>query len=84
MRIFPQDVGVCLRGIHTTRRSAVLWVALLIFFSLEMGAAPQTQPSQSAPTVASVVDREISNVEKLVTEAAEAMPEENTVFRRKS
>ena len=40
-------------------------------------SAPQTQP---APTLASMVDREISNIEKEVGEAAEAMPEDKFNF----
>jgi hypothetical protein len=40
-------------------------------------AAPQAQP---APTVASTVDREVSAIEKLVVDAAEAMPEEKFSF----
>jgi len=45
-------------------------------------SAPQTQ--QAAPTTASVVDREISAVEKLVVEAAEAMPEDKFNFSPES
>jgi hypothetical protein len=43
-------------------------------------AIPQAQQSQPPPTVASVVDREITAIEKLVTEAAEAMPEDKFRF----
>jgi hypothetical protein len=35
---------------------------------------------QSAPTLASTVDREITGVEKQIVEAAEAMPERNSTF----
>ena len=43
--------------------------------------APQAQPStQPAPTIASVVDREVSSYEKLMVEAAEAMPEDKFNF----
>ena len=42
--------------------------------------APQAQPSQPPPTVGSTVDREISTVEKLIIDAAEAMPEEKFNF----
>lgn len=42
---------------------------------------PHAQPSpQSPPTVASVVDRDISAVEKQIVEVAEAMPEEKLNF----
>src|SRR5690242_522066 len=42
--------------------------------------AAQAQPSQAAPTLASTLDRQISAVEKEVTEAAEAMPESKFNF----
>jgi len=42
---------------------------------------PQAQASQQpSPTVASVVDREISSIEKQVVDAAEAMPEDKFNF----
>src|SRR5262245_32394811 len=42
---------------------------------------PQAQPSpQAPPTVASVIDREISTVEREFVGAAEAMPEEKFDF----
>ncbi len=52
------------------------------------GAAPasssQAQSSQAAPTIASIVDREISGVEKEVVETAEAMPEDKYNFSPES
>ena len=43
--------------------------------------APQAQQSQQpAPTFASVVDRQVSGYEKLMVEAAEAMPEDKFNF----
>ena len=48
--------------------------------SVATASAPQAQPSQPAPTVASVVDREISLIEKQITEAADAMPEDKFNF----
>lgn len=54
-------------------------IALLFFGQTQAtGQAQQTQ--QTPPTVASAVDRDISAVEKLVVEAAEAMPEEKFGF----
>lgn len=54
-------------------------IALLFFAQTQAtGQAQQTQ--QAPPTVASAVDRDISAVEKLVVEAAEAMPEEKFNF----
>jgi uncharacterized damage-inducible protein DinB len=46
------------------------------------GAQPssQAQSSQQPATVASTVDREISTVEKLIVEAAEAMPDDKFNF----
>ena len=43
--------------------------------------APASQsPEQPPPTVASIVDRQISAIEKLIVEAAEAIPEEKINF----
>jgi DinB superfamily len=48
-------------------------------------SASQAQPSQQpSPTVASVVDREISTIEKQIVEAAEAMPEDKFNFSPES
>ena len=44
--------------------------------------APQAQ--QSLPTITSIVDREISTVEKQIVEAAEAMPEDKFNFSPES
>src|SRR5215813_8711540 len=44
-------------------------------------SSPQAQPSsQPAPTLASTVDRQISSYEKLMVEAADAMPEDKFNF----
>ena len=63
-------------------------LAVLIFAVTALGratdsakAAPQTPPSQqSPPTVASIVDGEISNIEKQIVDVAEAMPEDKYNF----
>jgi uncharacterized damage-inducible protein DinB len=47
-------------------------------------SAPQAQTAQPAPTLNSAIDREISAVEKLVLEAAEAMPEDRFNFSPES
>jgi uncharacterized damage-inducible protein DinB len=53
--------------------------------SATAGNGPQAQPSQQpSPTVASVVDREISAIEKQVVDAAEAMPEDKFNFSPES
>jgi uncharacterized damage-inducible protein DinB len=44
------------------------------------GAPPAQSPEQPTPTVASTVDRQISAVEKLILDVAEAMPEEKFSF----
>jgi len=47
--------------------------------------APQAQPSpQPAPTIASITDRQVSQYEKLVVEAAEAMPADKFDFTPES
>ena len=55
---------------------ALLAIAL---FASTVFAQAQTQPSQP-PTLAEMVDREISAIEKQVIDAAEAMPEEKYNF----
>src|SRR5258707_12399183 len=70
-----------------------LLLAVLIFIATALGQgttsvaaanAPQAQQSQPPPTVASIVDREISTVEKQIVEAAEAMPEDKFNFSPES
>jgi uncharacterized damage-inducible protein DinB len=52
--------------------------------SAAAAVAPQAQTSQAAPSLASAIDREISAIEKQVTEAAEAMPEDKFNFSPES
>ena len=53
--------------------------------SATAASGPQAQQSQQpAPTVASTVDREVSTIEKLVLDAAEAMPEDKFNFSPES
>jgi hypothetical protein len=47
-------------------------------------AAPAPQAAQTAPTLASAIDREISAIEKQVLDAAEAMPENKFNFSPES
>jgi hypothetical protein len=56
-----------------------IFLVALIFAAVGASHAQQTQPSPP-PTVASIVDREITNVEKLIFDAAEAMPEDKFNF----
>jgi len=46
--------------------------------------APAAQPPQPVPTIASTVNRQISNIEKQIVEAAEAMPEDKFNFSPES
>lgn len=55
----------------------------IALFAGTVSAQAQTQPSQPT-TLAAMVDREISAVEKQVVEAAEAMPEEKFNFTPES
>jgi hypothetical protein len=43
-------------------------------------SAPQAQSAQTQPTIASIVDREISGIEKQIVEVVEAMPEDKFNF----
>src|SRR5579864_4829013 len=50
-----------------------------------VAATPQSPPSQQpTPSVASALDREISNIEKLIVDVAEAMPEDKYNFSPES
>ena len=72
----------------------IFWLlAVLVFIVAALGqgaksaaaaSAPQAPPSQPPPTIASIVDREISTIEKQVVEAAEAMPEDKFNFSPES
>lgn len=55
-------------------------VGILTAFVGAAAAAAQPAPAPAAATVASVVDAQVSRIEKLVVEAAEAMPEEKFDF----
>ena len=59
-------------------------VLILLAICLRTPSAAQAQPSQSASTIASMVDRQISSVEKQITQAAEAMPEDKFNFSPES
>ena len=81
MRTLREDGGACTGNEKRfARELSFLTAALLLFFGAVVSTAAQTQPGQTSPTVASVVDREISSVEKLITDAAEAMPEDKVQF----
>ena len=60
--------------------ASVAFVLLLAASALQ---AQQSQPQQP-PTIASTVDREVSGIEKLVVDAAEAMPEDKFNFSPES
>ena len=54
--------------------------AVLIFCAFAGAKLPQTPQQQAPPTVAAVMDREISSVEKQILDVAEAMPAEKYNF----
>src|SRR5262249_12972872 len=54
--------------------------AVLLGLGVTCVAAGTQDAKQAAPTVASTVDREVTGIEKLVLDAAEAMPEEKYNF----
>jgi len=63
--------------------AAVLSTATALGQSTRVTAAPSAAPAQqpqAAATLASTVDRAIGNIEKLVVDAAEAMPEDKFNF----
>jgi hypothetical protein len=68
------------------RLRLMFFLATLIFAMPSVGqststpGSAQAQAAQTPPTLAQALDREISAVEKLVTEAAEAMPEDKFNF----
>jgi uncharacterized damage-inducible protein DinB len=66
-------------------------LAALVFTATALGQATKSptaasvpQSPQPAPTIASTVDRGISNIEKQIVEAAEAMPEDKFNFSPES
>jgi hypothetical protein len=67
--------------------------AVLMFAATALGqgtnggtsaSTPRAQQSQTPPTIAATVDRQISTIEKQVVEAAEAMPENKFNFSPES
>jgi DinB family protein len=60
--------------------AAIVILAVMAPAQNSKGGAPQTKLGLPAPTVASIVDHQISDVEKLVLEAAEAMPDDKFNF----
>jgi uncharacterized damage-inducible protein DinB len=77
------------------KRTAVLSLSAVLICTLAVVAhgtdnaaaasPPQSQQSQPPPpTIVSVVDREISNIEKQIMEVAEAMPEDKFNFSPQS
>ena len=71
-------------------RRILLLPAAEIFFAIALlagiairavaGGVPGQQAQQASPTIASVVDHEVSAVEKQIVDAAEAMPEDKFNF----
>ena len=70
---------------RTVSRLAVLiLIVISIFPVISLAQAASAQPTSPAPTIASIVDGEISAVEKQVVDAAEAMPESKFNFSPES
>lgn len=62
-------------------RRALRSTALLVFAAAAVVSAQTASPTPSSPaTIASIVNGQIDRIEKLVTDAAEAMPEEKYGF----
>lgn len=61
-------------------RTFSILAAIVFTFILSAPSAIAQQGQQPQPTISSAMDREISNVEKEVVEAAEAMPEDKFNF----
>ncbi len=68
--------GASLLGLSTV----LVIVATAFVGSTPNAAGAQSQQAAAPPTIASIVDREIDAIEKLVTDAADAMPEERFNF----
>jgi len=65
--------------------AALLTVATSVPVQSTMNIAPASTPqAQQVPTIASVVDREISNIEKQILDVADAMPEDKFTFSPES
>jgi hypothetical protein len=74
-----------MKQIRIVLLSAAVIFAVAALGQRTQGAAaastpPAQQSQQSSPSVASIVDREISTIEKQIVEAAEAMPEDKFNF----
>ena len=64
--------------------SALVFLAGALADKARAASAPPSQASQTPLTLASSVDREVSAVEKLILDVAEAMPEEKFNFTPES
>jgi hypothetical protein len=67
-----------------TKRIPILLMPLLFLLAVTLGRSTAQSQAAGPPTLPSVVDREISTVEKLVLDAAEAMPEDKFNFAPES
>jgi hypothetical protein len=57
-------------------KARTLFFVVFAVVSLSAQSSSSSRPAEASSTVAAVVDKEISNLESLLTGAAEAMPEE--------
>jgi DinB family protein len=67
-----------------TQMRIVFLLAILTLTAAAFGQGSASAAPASTPTVASTVDREVTMIEKQVTDAAEAMPEEKFNFSPES
>jgi hypothetical protein len=68
--------AIAMKKIRPLFFAALLTVATSVLVQSTMNIAPASTPqAQQVPTIASVVDREISNIEKQILDVADAMPE---------
>ena len=67
-----------------SRLAVLILIVISIFPVISLAQAASAPPTSPAPTIASIVDREISAVEKQIVEAAEAMPESKFNFSPES
>jgi hypothetical protein len=67
--------AIAMKKIRSLFFAALLTVGGSALGQSTMNVAPASTPQAQVPTIASVVDREISNIEKQILDVADAMPE---------
>jgi hypothetical protein len=72
--------AIAMKKIRSLCCAALLTVGSALGQSTMNVATASTPEAQQVPTIASVVDREISNIEKQILDVADAMPEDKFSF----